>query len=111
MPIAHRWPILLLAVFAWVSVGQARGEEIITLTVPKVVLPVPGSSTPQNLATQEIIRRFHTLHPNVRLTTVEGIKIEGKGSEISTLMQIAADIPPDILFVNFRNSDSYIQQG
>ena len=108
--IAHSSSVFLLMVLVGIGVGEARCEEI-TLTLPKVVLPVPGSTSPQNLATQEIIRRFEKLHQNVRLTTVEGIKIEGKGSEISTLMQIAADIPPDILFVNFRNSDSYIQQG
>jgi multiple sugar transport system permease protein len=89
----------------------AQGESNITLKVFGEALPEPGATTPAALATREVIRRFEQLHPHIRLTTSQGLRIQGKGNEITPLMQIAADISPDVIYVNFRNADSYIQQG
>jgi multiple sugar transport system permease protein len=89
--------------------GEPAGE--IELKVFSQAFPPQGSTQPIDLATSEIIRRFEKLHPGVRVTSSEGLRIQGKGDEITPLMQIAADISPDVIYVNFRKAESYIQQG
>jgi multiple sugar transport system permease protein len=44
----------------------------------------------------------------VELHHFTGIKVEGVET---TLLAVAGKTPPDVLYVNFRQSDSYIQQG
>ena len=44
----------------------------------------------------------------VRLHRASGIKVEGVES---TLLAIAGNVAPDVLYVNFRQSDTYISQG
>ncbi|MBI4024848.1 MAG: extracellular solute-binding protein [Verrucomicrobia bacterium] len=111
-------PALILWAAAQVLLGgdavlreEGVHRDVITLKVFSLALPTPGSTMTSHLATQEIIRRFEALHPHIRLTTSEGLRIEGKGDEITPLMQIAADISPDVIYVNFKNADSYTQQG
>jgi len=103
---------LLRATFLAVTflVSPVQGEEITTLKVYGDALPMPGSANPQNVTKQEIIHRFEQLHPHIRLTSSQGLRIEGRGDEITPLMQIAADISPDVIYVNFKNSDNYIHQ-
>ena len=44
----------------------------------------------------------------VRLHRAAGIKVEGVES---TLLAIAGNVAPDVLYVNFRQSDTYVRQG
>ena len=45
---------------------------------------------------------------DLRLHRFSGIQVEGVES---TLLAIAGNVAPDVLYVNFRQSDTYIQQG
>jgi multiple sugar transport system permease protein len=47
----------------------------------------------------------------LRLHRFSGIQIQGMGMDSKPLMAIAGGVSPDILYVNFRQSDTYIQQG
>ena len=47
-------------------------------------------------------------HLAVRLHRAAGIQVEGVES---TLLAIAGNVAPDVLYVNFRQSDTYIRQG
>ena len=47
-------------------------------------------------------------HLDLRLHRFSGIQVEGVES---TLLAIAGNVAPDVLYVNFRQSDTYIQQG
>ena len=48
---------------------------------------------------------------NVELHRFSGITIEGAGMDSGPLMAIAGGVAPDVLYVNFRQSDTYVQQG
>lgn len=48
---------------------------------------------------------------HVQMHRFSGISIQGMGMDSAPLMAIAGGIPPDILYVNFRQSDTYIQGG
>ncbi|MBU0679757.1 MAG: extracellular solute-binding protein [Verrucomicrobia bacterium] len=47
-------------------------------------------------------------HVEVRLHMFSGIQVEGVESD---LLAIAGRVAPDVIYVNFRRSDTYIQQG
>lgn len=47
-------------------------------------------------------------HGEVRVGTFSGIKVEGAESD---LLAIAGRMAPDVIYLNFRKSDTYIQQG
>lgn len=47
----------------------------------------------------------------IELKQFSGITIEGMGMDSRPLMAIAGGVSPDILYVNFRQSDTYIQEG
>src|ERR1041384_4328190 len=109
--VAGMLALVSLALVANVAADAESGDtNVIVLKVYSDALPVPGSLKVENVAKQEIVRRFEELHPDIRLVSSEGLRIEGKGSEITPLMQIAADISPSVIYVMFKNSDSYIQQ-
>ena len=48
---------------------------------------------------------------SIELHRFSGITIEGMGMDSGPLMAIAGGVSPDILYVNFRQSDTYIQEG
>lgn len=47
----------------------------------------------------------------IELHPFTGITIAGQGMDSKILMAIAGGMAPDIMYVNFRQSDTYIQQG
>lgn len=51
---------------------------------------------------------FNWEHVEIRLQRFSGIQVEGVESD---LLAIAGGMAPDVLYVNFRKSDTYIQQG
>jgi len=112
--------------------GQAK--TVIHVTVHDWILPDPSrtdtASRAEAAAVKEFIRRFPALfaekyrdrynadpdtygrfnwdHVEVRPRKFSGIKVEGVESD---LLAIAGRVAPDILYINFRRSDTYIQQG
>ena len=53
---------------------------------------------------------FRGRHPEVSLLSDKGLTIPGgRGQDVQTLMQIAGDVAPDVMFVNFRQSDTYVR--
>jgi len=57
-----------------------------------------------------ILQRFMELHPNIRLEGFKGLEVPGMGMESGPLLAMAGGVAPDVLYVNFRMSDSYIKQ-
>jgi len=74
-------------------------------------LPDTRSRTPGVLAEWGVIEAFRKKYPNIELESFSGISIEGVESSARVLMAIAARLGPDVLFVGFRQSDSYVSQG
>jgi len=48
---------------------------------------------------------------SIELHPFTGIRIEGMGMDSGPLMAIAGGVSPDIIYVNFRQSDTYIREG
>lgn len=93
------------------SAAKADNGEIITLKIAN--LPSRDRAvTPDAKATLAIADAFREAHPNVRLVPFEGLVIEGMAAmDSGPLMAMAGGIAPEVLYVNFRISETYISQG
>ncbi|HCE43284.1 MAG TPA: hypothetical protein DET40_07030 [Lentisphaeria bacterium] len=59
----------------------------------------------------KVANEFRKLHPNVDLLPATGLTLPGNRAMDSVpLMQIAGDISPSVIYVNFRQSSTYISQ-
>ena len=88
---------------------QVLGAEKIPLRVMK--LPDPRSMYPENRVQLALIREFKRLHPEIELSSFSGITIQNVGAESRLMLAIAGGAAPDVLNLNFRMSDTYIQQN
>ena len=94
--------LLLLACQVW-------STEKIPLRVMR--LPDPRSMYPENRVALALIREFKRLHPEIELSAFSGITIQNVGAESRLMLAIAGGSAPDVLDLNFRMSDTYIQQN
>ena len=74
-------------------------------------LPDPLRVDPATQAEVSVVRTFKKKYPWVEPRRFTGIQIEEQASESKTLMAIAAKLAPEVMYVNFRQSDTYIRQG
>lgn len=127
------WPGPRPAEGGWVE--QRDGKTIIHLKLAGVVMPNPADSRTVSQATVAVANLFsqrfgdifnekyrdrYRANPSrygnhdwdnveIRLHAFSGLSFEGK---IETdLLAIAGDMAPDVLYVNFRKSETYIQNG
>jgi len=70
--------------------------------------PHPATGSQEAAVARLLIEEFTRRHPGVTPVAPAGLEIPGR-SDVTTLMQIAGDVAPDVLYVNFRSSDTYIR--
>ena len=58
-----------------------------------------------------VLKAFRERYPNIRPVSSQGLEIPGgsRTTDFVPFMQIAGDIAPDVLYVSFRHSQTYIQ--
>lgn len=101
-----RW-IGLAALLLATTVSPA--DEPVRLRVQG--LPSYASTLPADVAMQRIVAAFSAQHPEVEVIPAEGISIETLNAEATTIMMVAGGIAPDVIRMNFRSIDSFVQQG
>ena len=74
-------------------------------------LPDKNATDPNSRANRAIVEAFEKSHPSIRLESAQGLQIGGPGAESNLLLAFAGGTAPDVVYVNFRSSASYIQQG
>jgi len=72
-------------------------------------VPDGNSFGPAGESLLRTIAAFESRHPDVSLRPATGISIPGHTMDLLPLMQIAGDVSPDVLYVNFRQSETYIR--
>lgn len=101
---------LLAATISSAAVASTLdAEEPVTVTV--FHLPSKQSTNAAEIAEYEVTKRFQELHPGIRLQSATPLRIEGAAMDAAPLMAIAGGNSPDVIYVNFRQSDTFIQQG
>ncbi len=74
-------------------------------------LPDKNATDPNSRANRAIVDAFEKSHPGIRLESAQGLQIGGPAAESNLLLAFAGGTAPDVVYVNFRSSASYIQQG
>ena len=74
-------------------------------------LPDKNATDPKSHADRAIVDAFERAHPDIRLASAQGLQIGGSAAESNLLLAFAGGTAPDVVYVNFRNSASYAQQG
>ncbi len=102
--------LVLLAAFG--PSGPASAEDPAGVVSFKAQgMPIPRSVDPASLATRELVRIFQDRHPGIRIEAFGMPKVSGEAMDSGPLMAIAAGVPPHAMYVNFRQSSTYIAQG
>lgn len=65
---------------------------------------------PVGEANIRIVKEFQRLHPDIELAPATGLSMPNRSMDTVPLMQIAGDISPAVIYVNFRQSSTYINQ-
>lgn len=100
--------VLLLCFAIEIAYAKADKKDQIVLTVHR--LPLKEARSVPDKANWAIVQRFMELHPNIKLEGFRGLTAPGLDMEVGPLLAMAGGVAPDVLYVNFRISDSYIQQ-
>ncbi|MEI6422102.1 MAG: extracellular solute-binding protein, partial [Lentisphaerota bacterium] len=69
-----------------------------------------AASDPVGEANIRIVKEFQRLHPDIELAPAIGLSMPNRSMDTVPLMQIAGDISPAVIYVNFRQSSTYISQ-
>ncbi len=129
--------LMFCSYLSGVDAGEVRlegGVSVVEIVVHNWVLPDATRSDPMSRAHLAVVRAFEKAYPaiveeryrqryeadpdrygnhdwsRVRLRTraFTGIRVEGVESD---LLAIAGGVAPDVMYLNFRRSDTYIRQG
>jgi len=105
---------LILQILFLVSISEclaARSHSGDKIVLKVYHLPMKEARNVAEKANWAVVQRFMELHPNIKLVGFRGLAAPGMDMEIGPLLAMAGGVAPDVLYVNFRISDSYIQQG
>src|SRR4051812_21905263 len=107
----HHLPVrlFLLALFFALTLATASAQENVTVKIWE--LPRRDVRTVEERANLAVMKRFLELHPNVDLQGFRGVAAPGISMDSQPLLAMAGGVAPDVMYVNFRQSDSYISQG
>ncbi len=101
------WYFCIFALLAFAFPAAAAPEQI-TLKVAR--LPLKENRDVASRADWAIVERFLQLHPNIHLEAFRGMDMPGLPM-VGPSMAMAGGVAPDVMYVNFRISDSYIRRS
>ncbi len=58
-------------------------------------------------ADRAVLAAFNKRYPYIKVSGRSGIKVQGAAFDAGPLMAIAGGVSPDVIYVNFRQSDGY----
>jgi ABC-type sugar transport system permease subunit/ABC-type glycerol-3-phosphate transport system substrate-binding protein len=97
--------IALGLMLSFLFAGAARGE----VTIKVYGLPDVTSPSIDSKIAKAVLDEFHKIYPYIKVTSATGLGLEGKGGG-SLLVQIAGNMAPDVMYVNFSSSHTLIEQ-
>ncbi len=93
------------------TVSAANAEEYREIELRLQRMPSPIDVSVEAQVMREIARRFTAENPQYSLQSFEFPELEGMGMDQGPLMSIATGVPPHGIYVNFRQSGTYINHG
>jgi len=101
--------LLCAGILIAVGSGSTRADEGIWFRSQD--LPSPAATDVSALASRAVLRAYLQEHPDVTVEPFVMPAIGGSAMDSGPLMAIAAGIPPNVIYVNFRMSSTYLSQG
>ncbi|NIA06163.1 MAG: extracellular solute-binding protein [Actinobacteria bacterium] len=101
----------LVLLVSWTNCTKAQDESD-KQTIKLRAWGVPTSSSGvSSLANLRVLEEFQKKFPYIKPVSSTGIRMPGGSRTMNMvpLMQIAGDIPAHVMYVNFRQSDTYIR--
>lgn len=102
--------VLLLTATAPFSPAAPASPPGHPVTLKAWGVPATRAGGIDELARMRMMGAFQQRYPDVTLVAPTGLEIPGRSMDTVPLMQIAADISPAVIYVNFRQSSTYIDQ-
>ena len=101
--------VFVLQMFAADVCAAGDSDDKDTIVLRAWGVPT-GSSNISDIATLKVLEAFYKKHPDIRAVSSEGLRLPGGSRTMNMvpLMQIAGDMAADVIFVNFRQSHTYI---
>src|SRR2546428_10558418 len=105
-----RWCAGALLILQIVTIVAARAQEPQPITLRAWGIPGKFKFSPVDIGNRAVVEAFRRKYPLINPVGTTGIEITvgGEGANIIPFMQIAGDIAPDVLYVNFKQSQTYI---
>lgn len=100
-------PLVLLLCLLPFSAGAQHKPVVLKV----FELPDARHTDANSKADLAVINAFRQKYPWIELRSFSGIKIEGMDLDSGPLLAIAGGVAPDVMYVNFRQSDTYIQNN
>ncbi|MEM7576852.1 MAG: extracellular solute-binding protein, partial [Planctomycetota bacterium] len=107
----RRWIGLSVAIGWLLLSATALAEPAETTQLRVERIPGPERTDVPAQAMRETIRAFLKDHPGVTVEPFTMPKIGPSAMDSGPLMAIAAGVPPHVIYVNFRQTSTYIGQG
>ena len=86
---------------------DAPGEGGV-ITLRAFGVPTGAAISVETRVNAQVLRRFREKFPHIKPVSTVGFTFSSELAELVPLMQVAGDIPPDVMYVNFRQSHTYI---
>ncbi|OQA85037.1 MAG: L-arabinose transport system permease protein AraP [Lentisphaerae bacterium ADurb.Bin242] len=102
---------LLCLLSSGTGAGEAKTVGMMKIPLKVINLPDPKATDVNSVIERAKLEAFHQQYPEIEVTAFSGISIPNIGNESQLMLAIAGGQAPDIINVNFRMSDTYIQQG
>jgi len=101
--------VLVLCAEVVYSANKTDIESHVTIRVAE--LPLPTSNDITAKARRAALKHFLEANPDIEVEPFSMIPIEGATIDAAPLMAIAAGLAPHVIYVNFRQSSTYIDHG
>jgi len=99
---------LAFAQTAWAAATSSNDRQVV---ISVQGLPLPGETSVVATAYRTVLKAFLEEYPAYKVEPFVMPDVAGLGMDTGPLMAIAAGTPPHAIYVNFRQSSSYIAQG
>ncbi|MEP6755464.1 MAG: sugar ABC transporter substrate-binding protein, partial [Chthonomonadales bacterium] len=73
-------------------------------------IPKKDATDPFNRANRAVVEAFEKRHPEINLEIINGLEIDGPANDSQMLLAMAGGTAPDVLYVNFRQLVTYVDQ-
>ena len=106
-----RWGLISFVLLINSGTGIAQTGDDSKINIRMMVLPRPTQTDINSQVQRQVVHEFNEINPEYNLTPFSFPNLEGMGMDQGPLMSIATGVPPHGMYVNFRQSSSYINHG